>query len=64
MSITIPVVEDDPNEVYFEINIHKSWMRFVDAECEEYGMERMDFVRELVKLGMMTWKGNERKELD
>ena len=64
MSFAIPVVEDDPNEIYFEMNLHKSWMRFIDEECEEYGIERMDFVRELVKLGMIAWKGNERKELD
>ena len=33
----------------------------IDAECEEYGMDRMYFVKELVKLGMVAWKANEEE---
>ena len=62
MSFTIPVMDDDPNEIYFEINLHKSWVRFIDEECEEYGYDRMGFIKELVKLGMVAWKSNEDKE--
>ena len=36
----------------------------IDAECEEYGIERMDFVRELVKLGMVAWKVDEEQDED
>ena len=57
----IPVTDDDPNDVYFEINLHKSWMKFIDAEWEEYGMDRMYFVKELVKLGMVAWKADEEE---
>ena len=64
MGFTIPLADDDPNEIYFEINLHQSWMRFIDSECEEYGMERNDLVRELVKLGMVAWRGQERRELE
>ena len=64
MGFTIPLADDDPNEIYFEINLHQSWMRFIDSECEEYGMERIDLVRELVKLGMVAWRGQERRELE
>ena len=59
MNFTIPVADDDPNDVYFEINLHKSWMKLIDAECEEYGMDRMYFVKELVKLGLVAWKAEE-----
>ena len=45
--------------IYFEINLHKSWMKLIDAECEEYGMDRMYFVKELVKLGLVAWKAEE-----
>ena len=46
------------------INIYADWigMKFIDYECEEYGLDRLGFVRELVKLGMMAWKVNEKKE--
>ncbi len=53
------MIDDDPNDVYFEINLHKSWIKFIDSECEEYGFDRMYSVRELVKLGMVAWKANE-----
>ena len=33
----------------------------IDAECEEYGMDRMYFVKELVKLGMVAWKADEEE---
>ena len=59
MSFSIPVMEDDPNDVYFEINLHRSWVKYIDLECEEYGFDRMSFVRELVKLGMVAWKNEE-----
>ena len=33
----------------------------IDAECEEYGMDRMYFVKELVKLGLVAWKADEEE---
>ena len=36
-------------------------MKLIDAECEEYGMDRMYFVKELVKLGMVAWKADEEE---
>tara|TARA_B100000085_G_C18193715_1_gene370704 strand:+ start:166 stop:387 length:222 start_codon:yes stop_codon:yes gene_type:complete len=59
MTFSIPVMEDDPNDVYFEMNLHRSWMKYIDEECDEYGYDRMNFVRELVKLGLMAWKNKE-----
>ena len=64
MSFTIPVADDDPNDIYFEINLHQSWMRFIDSECEEYEMERIVFIRELVKLGLIAWKKQEKENYE
>ena len=35
-----------------------------NAECEEYGMDRMYLVRELMKLGLVAWNANEEEEDD
>ena len=57
MNFTIPLVDDLPNYEYFEISLHKAWVQWIDEECEEHGFERMELIRELVKLGMVVWKG-------
>ena len=36
-------------------------MKFIDDECEKYSMDRMYFVKELVKLGIVAWKVNEEE---
>ena len=56
MSFTIPVVDDLPYHQYFEISLHNAWVDWIDEECEEVGMNRMELIKELVKLGMVTWK--------
>ena len=59
MNFTIPLVDDLPNHLYFEISLHKAWVDWIDEECEEVGMNRLEMVRELVKLGMVVIKRKE-----
>ena len=60
MNFTIPLAEDSLNEIFFEMSLHQSWIELIDVQCEEYGMERNELLKELIKLGLVVWTGREK----